>query len=103
MPDVTINALTPDERARLEMVDGFIFDIQRYSVHNKPGLRNNVLFKGCLLRCGWCTNPESQNYYPKPALSGTNCMNCGQFDTPCPNVWSNRDGSQQIKNLAERR
>ena len=41
---------------------GRIFDIQRFSVHDGPGIRTIVFFKGCYLRCRWCCNPESQNY-----------------------------------------
>ena len=41
---------------------GRIFDIQRYSIHDGPGIRTIVFFKGCYLRCRWCCNPESQSY-----------------------------------------
>ena len=41
---------------------GRIFDIQRYSLHDGPGIRTIVFFKGCYLRCRWCCNPESQEY-----------------------------------------
>ena len=41
---------------------GRIFDIQRYSLHDGPGIRTIVFFKGCHLRCRWCCNPESQEY-----------------------------------------
>lgn len=41
---------------------GRIFDIQRYSVHDGPGIRTIVFLKGCILRCRWCCNPESQEY-----------------------------------------
>lgn len=41
---------------------GRIFDIQRYSVHDGPGIRTIVFLKGCVLRCRWCCNPESQEY-----------------------------------------
>ena len=43
-------------------VRGRIFDIQRYSIHDGPGIRTIVFLKGCFLRCRWCCNPESQNY-----------------------------------------
>ena len=43
-------------------VTGRIFDIQRFSVHDGPGIRTIVFFKGCYLRCRWCCNPESQSY-----------------------------------------
>lgn len=41
---------------------GRIFDIQRFSVHDGPGIRTIIFLKGCVLRCRWCCNPESQNY-----------------------------------------
>ena len=41
---------------------GRIFDIQRYSIHDGKGIRTIVFLKGCVLRCRWCCNPESQNY-----------------------------------------
>lgn len=41
---------------------GRIFDIQRYSIHDGPGIRTIVFLKGCMLRCRWCCNPESQNF-----------------------------------------
>lgn len=41
---------------------GRIFDIQRYSIHDGPGIRTIVFLKGCYLRCKWCCNPESQEY-----------------------------------------
>ncbi len=43
-------------------VQGRIFDIQRYSIHDGPGIRTIVFLKGCVLRCRWCCNPESQEY-----------------------------------------
>lgn len=43
-------------------VKGRIFDIQRFSIHDGPGIRTIVFLKGCFLRCKWCCNPESQEY-----------------------------------------
>ena len=43
-------------------IQGRIFDIQRYSIHDGPGIRTIVFLKGCYLRCRWCCNPESQEY-----------------------------------------
>lgn len=43
-------------------VSGRIFDIQKFSVHDGPGVRTIVFFKGCALRCKWCCNPESQKH-----------------------------------------
>lgn len=43
-------------------VKGRIFDIQKYSIHDGPGIRTIIFLKGCVLRCKWCCNPESQEY-----------------------------------------
>ena len=47
---------------KLLQTKGRIFDIQRYSIHDGPGIRTIVFLKGCVLRCKWCCNPESQEY-----------------------------------------
>lgn len=47
-------------------VTGRIFDIQRFSLHDGPGIRTIVFLKGCRLRCAWCCNPESQRYEIEP-------------------------------------
>ena len=46
----------------MDDIKGRIFDIQRYSVHDGPGIRTVVFLKGCFLRCKWCCNPDSQSY-----------------------------------------
>ena len=45
------------------MEKGLIFNIQRFSIHDGPGIRTTVFFKGCPLKCKWCSNPESQLNY----------------------------------------
>ena len=55
------------KRTELEGVRGVVFDVQRMSMHDGPGMRTNVFLKGCPLRCGWCANPESQ--LPQPQLT----------------------------------
>ncbi len=50
-----------DEQSILHTT-GRIFDIQRYSIHDGPGIRTIVFLKGCVLRCRWCCNPESQSF-----------------------------------------
>ncbi len=46
----------------MDKIKGRIFDIQRFSIHDGPGIRTIVFLKGCRLRCVWCCNPESQEY-----------------------------------------
>lgn len=93
MIKVELPPLSLSERAALEQVEGIVFDIQRYSLHDGPGLRTNVFLKGCPLRCGWCANPESQQPQPELALFAHNCITCGQFSQACPLGWGqHRDG-----------
>ena len=70
-------------RTELESVRGVVFDVQRMSLHDGPGMRTNVFLKGCPLRCGWCANPESQLPQPQLTLHAANCIQCGQFADPC--------------------
>lgn len=46
----------------MQEIKGRIFNIQRFSIHDGPGIRTIVFFKGCKMRCAWCCNPESQNW-----------------------------------------
>ena len=63
---------------------GLIFDIQRYSVHDGPGIRTLVFLKGCPLSCLWCSNPESQKTSPELAFRQTFCIGCGVCVDVCP-------------------
>lgn len=62
---------------------GLVFDIQRFSIHDGPGIRTTVFLKGCPLRCLWCSNPESID--PKPQLSymAERCIACGECVKVC--------------------
>ncbi len=75
--------LTHSEQTRLEQVEGMVFDIQRFSLHDGAGLRTNVFFKGCAMRCPWCANPESQHREPELWYSAQRCIDCGQFSPAC--------------------
>jgi pyruvate formate lyase activating enzyme len=55
---------------------GLIFDIRKYSIHDGPGVRTTVFFKGCPLRCRWCCNPESQAGRPELVWIGERCLGC---------------------------
>lgn len=63
---------------------GTIFNIQRFSVHDGPGIRTLVFFKGCALHCAWCSNPESQTSKPVLLYSAARCINCNECVTVCP-------------------
>ncbi len=52
------------------MQKGRIFNIQRFSIHDGPGIRTIVFFKGCYMRCAWCSNPESQRYEIESMVEG---------------------------------
>lgn len=54
-----------------------IFDIQRFSTHDGPGIRTVVFFKGCTLSCYWCENPESQSFAQELMYNKRNCIACG--------------------------
>jgi pyruvate formate lyase activating enzyme len=75
--------LSNAERTRLERVEGSVFDIQRYSLEDGPGLRTSVFFKGCPLRCAWCSNPESQRVKPELFHFGASCVSCGACISVC--------------------
>lgn len=55
---------------------GMIFNIQKYSVNDGPGIRTVVFFKGCPLRCKWCSNPESQSFKTQILWNQKSCVNC---------------------------
>ena len=67
---------------------GRLFDIQRYSIHDGPGIRTVVFFKGCLFHCAWCCNPESQSkdFEPMCQKNGT-CKTVG-YDATVEQVLS---------------
>lgn len=56
---------------------GNVFDIQRYSIHDGPGIRTTVFLKGCPMRCKWCANPESWSAVPQLFFSRARCIKCG--------------------------
>lgn len=62
---------------------GNIFDIQRFSVHDGPGIRTTVFLKGCPLSCIWCHNPESQSKEISIAYYAKNCIGCGACAEAC--------------------
>lgn len=63
---------------------GLVFNIQRFSVHDGPGIRTTVFMKGCPLQCLWCSNPESQDFLPELMTRDVNCRGCGACVKACP-------------------
>lgn len=62
---------------------GMVFDIQRTSLMDGPGLRTTVFLKGCPIRCAWCHNPESQKRVPELSFRLDRCLQCRRCVTAC--------------------
>lgn len=89
--------------ARLE---GLIFDIEKFAVHDGPGIRTAVFVKGCPLRCLWCHNPESQAREPEPGFLARRCIEaCDDCIRVCRHdalVAARDDGAPSIRIRRER-
>lgn len=66
------------------MDTGLIFDVERFSTADGPGIRTVVFFKGCNLHCYWCHNPESIRSCPELEYDPTECIGCGGCIDACP-------------------
>lgn len=67
-----------------KIVKGVVFDIQRFSLHDGPGIRTTVFLKGCSLRCFWCQNPEGISSKPEIMFYPDKCVGCGACADGCP-------------------
>ncbi len=65
------------------MALGTVFDIQRFSIHDGPGIRTTVFLKGCSLRCFWCHNPEGIRPQPEIQFEPEKCIGCGECVKVC--------------------
>ena len=63
---------------------GTVFDIQRFSLHDGPGVRTTVFLKGCPLACAWCHNPEGISPRPEVLVTEARCLRCGACAAACP-------------------
>jgi len=67
------------------MQTGEIFDIKKFAIHDGPGIRTTVFFKGCPLACWWCHNPESLSTAPQRLYRRERCIGCRECLAVCPN------------------
>lgn len=65
------------------MQNGLIFNIQKYSVHDGPGIRTTVFLKGCPLHCPWCHNPEGISRRREIVVLESRCLGCGECRLAC--------------------
>lgn len=64
-------------------MEGIIFDIQKFALHDGPGIRTVVFLKGCPFKCVWCCNPESIDSEPQLAFDENKCKHCGLCEKSC--------------------
>ena len=74
------------------MTTGMVFDIKRFSIHDGPGIRTTVFFKGCPLSCWWCHNPESQATEPEMMFRENRCIRCRACQAVCKQSAISWDG-----------
>jgi len=66
-------------------MQGLVFNVQRFSIHDGPGIRTTFFLKGCPLRCFWCHNPEGVERRPQVQFFHDLCIGCGECLKACPN------------------
>lgn len=77
-----------------------ITSIQKYSIHDGDGIRTTVFFKGCLLKCVWCHNPETQNYQKQMLYDREKCVGCKSCEVVCPTKAIHEEDGKMVTNTA---
>jgi len=87
-----------NKKYKKDEIKGLVFSIERYAIHDGPGIRTLVFLKGCPLRCSWCDNPEGQESYPQLIFFSNKCIGCEKCLEVCPtNATSlSKDGKIKI-------
>ena len=81
--------------------EAIVFDIEKFAVHDGPGIRTVVFIKGCPLHCLWCHNPESQSFEPELLFDPGKCSRCGKCVSVCPrNCHDLTDGKHSFNRTA---
>ena len=79
---ITFDHISGNSKAAV--TTGILFNIQRFSIHDGPGIRTTLFFKGCPLRCFWCHNPEGLRPRPELEFFPARCIGCGECVAACP-------------------
>lgn len=85
------------KKSNISEKQGLIFDIKRYAIHDGPGIRTTIFFKGCPLNCWWCHNPEGIEHYQELMYFEYQCMHCGTCYEVCLENAIEFDESPKIK------
>ena len=75
---------------------GIVFNVQKFSIHDGPGVRTTVFLKGCPLRCQWCANPESQLPQTQILYDEKKCLHCRHCVSVCPERALAMEADQRI-------
>jgi len=86
---VTVTAGEADAR-------GLVFDLDTFAIHDGPGIRMTVYFKGCPLSCAWCHSPESKGAEPEVVFVADRCVLCGECVVVCPEGAHELRGGQHV-------
>ena len=84
--------------AGLAEVEGLIFDVDSFAVHDGPGIRMAVYLKGCPLACAWCHSPESRRAAPELVYVADRCALCGACAAVCPSGVHTVSGAGHVLN-----